>query len=229
MSALAPMVREFRAKTLLWLGLIIGFFFAFHLWQLVLLVLSFGDLPNYLTIHPWPANIARIVRMTPSVADMIPIMLDEWLIEIGSMNYDYGHGIAEWSFVVMPAKAAIVLLMSVLVATIVILMRAVHESCPLLAWIAALIGAAVGAFTAGLATMTITWVAHCGTPTWVVGLSIMGVDYATSFAIEPFGSWLTLFGISLLSMVAIGLGSFAAKPPAAAEMPRRLQLTRMAR
>jgi hypothetical protein len=225
MSALESLVRAIRAKALLWFGLVIGFFAAFHLWQLVFLVLSFGEFPNYLTIHDWPANIARIVRMTPSITDMISIMLDEWLIEIGSMNYDYGHGIAEWSFVVMPAKAIIVLLLSLLLATIVILLRAVRETCPLLSQIAALVCVASGAFTAALATMTITWVAHCGIPTWIVGLSIMGVDTATTFALEPFGSWLTLFGIALLTLVTISLGSLAGQP-ASTEAPMRLQLAR---
>jgi hypothetical protein len=228
MSALAPIVRDVRASLPLWLGLVIVFFAAFHLWQLTLLVLSFGELPNYLTIHDWPANIARIARMTPSVADMIPIMLDEWLIEIGSMNYAYGHGIAEWSFVIMPTKAAIVLLMSLLLATTVIMLRAARATCSSSVWIAASIGAAGGAFSAGLATMTITWVAHCGLPTWIVGLSIMGVDAVTAFAIEPFGRWLTVFGVLTLSLNVIGLGALAAESPASADTATRLRLARAA-
>jgi len=103
MSALVLARREIGASAGLWLALAAGFFIAFELFQLALLVLRFQTFPNYLTAYDWPGNIARIVRMTPSVVDMVSIALDEWLIEIGSMDFAYGHGIAEWSFVLVPA------------------------------------------------------------------------------------------------------------------------------
>lgn len=224
MSTIVAVFREIRGSLLLWLGLATGFFVTFHLWQLALLVLSFGELPNYLTIHDWPANIAGIVRMTPSVSDAVWIMLDEWLIEIGSMNYAYGRGIAEWSFVVMPAKAAVVLLVSLLLATIVRLLRAVRRTCPLSFRICAAVGAAGGTFVAALATMTITWVAHCATPTWIVGLAFLGVDVATAFALQPFGGWLALFGILQLATITIALGSLLIQrldPAGATPLPRQ--------
>ena len=224
MSTVVPIFREIRGSLPLWLGLAAGFFATFHLWQLALLVLSFGELPNYLTIHDWPANMARIVRMTPSASDAIWIMLDEWLIEIGSMNYAYGRGIAEWSFVVMPAKAAVVLLVSLLLATVVTLLHAVRRTCPLSFRICASVGAAGGTFIAALATMTSTWVAHCATPTWIIGLAVLGVDVATAFALQPFGGWLTLFGILLLATVTIALGSLLVRrlePADAMPLPRQ--------
>jgi hypothetical protein len=227
MSTPASISSQVRAHRLLWAGLTIAFFAAFHLWQLALLVLSFGELPNYLTVHDWPANITRIARLTPSAADMVSIMLGEWLIEVGSMNYAYGRGIAEWSFVIMPAKAAVVLLLSALLAMIVVLLRAVRETCPLPLRIAASVGAIGGALTAGLATMTITWVAHCGIPTWIVGLSILGVDTLTAFAVEPFGNWMIVFGFTLQGMVAVALGSLASQRPDAVAAPIPFHFARM--
>jgi hypothetical protein len=227
MNTLASISRQIRSHLLLWAGLTIVFFSTFHLWQLALLVLSFGELPNYLTVHDWPTNIARIARMTPSAADMLSIMLNEWLIEVGSMNYAYGRGIAEWSFVIMPAKAAIMLVLSALLATIVVLLGVVRETCPLSLRIATSVGAIGGAITAGLATMTITWVTHCATPTWIVGLSILGVDTLTAFAVEPFGNWMIVFGFALLGMVVVALGSLAGQRPDAVDAPIRLHFARM--
>src|SRR5438132_14106195 len=99
--------------------------------------------------------------MTPSIADMVSIMLDEWLIEIGSMNFAYGHGIAEWSFVLVPAKAALVLVIALLLATNVVLLRAVRNACPLSAPLGASLPAAGGPPVAGATTTTIPWVVRC--------------------------------------------------------------------
>jgi hypothetical protein len=138
---------------------------------------------------------------------MIPIMLDEWLIETGSMNYAYGHGVAEWSFVVVPGKAAVMLAIAMLAATIAVLLRAVRKSCPVSLRLAASVGAAGGTLVAGLASMTITWVVCCAAPTWVVGLAVLGMSVTTAFALQPFGGWLALLGIALLSMIALALAS----------------------
>ena len=226
MSALAVLLREIRANIWLWLSLTVGLFAAFLLAQLVLLAVRFHELPNYLVVHDWPGNIARIVRMTPSIADMVPIMLDEWLIEIGSINYAYGHGIAEWSFVLVPAKAGVLLVIAVLLATIAVLLRSVRGTCPLSARLMALVGAAGGAVVAGVTSMTITWVVCCAAPTWVVGLAILGVSVASAFALQPIGGWLTLLGIAMLSTVALALTGWLSErgPKAADATPMPTQL-----
>jgi len=205
MSALAVLQREIRASGRLWLVLVVAFFVAFPLLQLALLVLRFQEFPNYLIVHNWLGNIARIVRMTPSIADMVSIMLDEWLIEIGSMNFAYGHGIAEWSFVLVPAKAAVALVIALLLATNVVLLRAVRNACPLSAQLGASLAAAGGALVASATTMTITWVVCCAAPTWVVGLTVLGVGVAAAFALQPIGGWLSLSGILLLAATATAL------------------------
>ena len=123
MSAMAACLRrEVAANRGAWLGTVLAGVVGFQMFQLVLLILRFGNFPNYLTVHDWPANVLRIIRSTPSVADMIPIILDEWFIEIGSMNYSFGRGIAEWSFVLMPAKLAVGLAIAILFATDLVLL-----------------------------------------------------------------------------------------------------------
>jgi len=205
MNAVAVLIREIRANLRLWLALTVGLFAASQLLQLALLVWRFEALPNYLTVHDWPGNIARIVRMTPSLTDVISIALDEWLIEVGSMSFVYGRGTAEWSFVLMPAKAAVLLIIAALLATNVVLLRAVRKTCPLSARLGASVGAAGGALMAGVAAMTITWVVCCAAPTWIVGLAVLGVSVAVAFALQPIGGWLSLIGLLLLATVAMAL------------------------
>ena len=229
MSALVDVLREIRANLLLWLALLVAFFAAFPLLQLALLIVRFQEFPNYLIVHDWLGNIARIVRMTPSVTDMVSIALDEWLIEIGSMNFAYGHGIAEWSFVLVPAKVAVAFVIALLLATNVVLLRAVAKMCPLSTRLAASLAAGGGALIAGAATMTITWVVCCAAPTWVVGLAVLGVSVTTAFALQPIGGWLSLAGIMLLAAIAAALlERLAGSSRKGAAVPAPTQLARAA-
>ena len=198
MSALVVLKREVRARARLWLVVAVAFFTGFQIVQLALLIVRFQAFPNHLTLHDWPANIARIARMTPSVVDMIPIMFDEWLVEVGSINYSFGRGIAEWSFVLIPGKAVIVLAIAALVATNLVLLRAAWKTCGIFAPLGSLVATGAGALVAGAAATTITWVVCCAAPTWVVGLAVMGVGVTTALALQPFGGWLLLLGLSTL-------------------------------
>jgi hypothetical protein len=221
MSALVLMQREIRTSLRLWLALVVGVFAAFHLAQIALLVVRFQTFPNYLTVHDWLGNAARIIRRTPSVIDKVSIILDEWWIEIGSMNFDYGHGVSEWSFVLVPSKAAVLLVVALLLATNVVLLRAVRDSCPLAVRVGSSAVAGGATVLAGLSTMSITWVVCCAAPTWVVGLAVAGVSVATAFAVAPIGGWLTLFGIASLIALAFALVSSLTERDrdAAASMP----------
>ena len=203
MSALVVLKREVRARARLWLVVAVAFFTGFQIVQLALLIVRFQAFPNYLTLHDWPANIARIARMTPSVADMIPIMFDEWLVEVGSINYSFGRGIADWSFVLIPGKAVIALGIAALVATNLVLLRAAWKTCGILARLGSPVATGAGALVASAAATTITWVVCCAAPTWVVSLAVMGVGVTTALALQPFGGWLLLLGLSTLVTSAI--------------------------
>ena len=203
MSVVACLRRELVAKRRSWLATVLGLFVGFQILQLAVLMLRFEAVPNYVTLHDWPGNVARIIRSTPSVADMIPIILDEWLIEIGSMNYSFGRGIAEWSFVLMPAKLVALLVIAILLATDVVLLRAARKTCGLLKQFGTAATASTGALIAGVAVTTVTWVVCCAAPTWVVSLAVLGVGVTTALALAPLGGWLLLLGLLALAGMAI--------------------------
>jgi hypothetical protein len=202
-GALACLRREALARSWLWVTVATAFFVGFHGLQLATLMVRFEAWPNYVTIHDWPANVARIVRSTPAISDMIPIILDEWLVEIGSMNYSFGRGIAEWSFVLIPGKAVVVLGIAVLVATNLVLLRAAWRTCGVSARLGSAVATGTGALAASAAAITITWVVCCAAPTWIVGLAVMGVGVTTALALQPLGGWLSLLGLSALVASAI--------------------------
>jgi hypothetical protein len=202
-SVLACLRREVLARVWFWVTVVVAFFVGFHGLQLGMLMVRFEAWPNYAAVHDWPANVARIVRSTPAISDMIPIILDEWLVEIGSMNYSFGRGIVEWSFVLIPGKAVVVLATAVLVATNLALLRAAGKACAMSARLASAAATGAGALAVGAAATTITWVVCCAAPTWVVGLSVMGVGVTTALALQPLGGWLSLLGLSVLVASAI--------------------------
>jgi hypothetical protein len=43
-----------------------------------------------------------------------------------------------------------------------------------------------------------SWVVCCATPTWVVGLAMLGLGVSTSLSIEPVGFWFNAFGFILM-------------------------------
>jgi hypothetical protein len=76
--------------------------------------------------------------------------------------------------------------------------------------------------------MTITWVVCCAAPTWVVGLSLLGMSVATAFELAPIGGWLSLFGILLLGTIAVALAWLLSAPGGRAQanampMPTRFE------
>jgi hypothetical protein len=218
MGLAACLRREIAANRGRWLAIVLAVVTGYEILQLALLIIRFEKFPNYLALHDWPANVMRIIRSTPAVADMIPIILDEWLIEIGSMNYSFGRGIAEWSFVLLPAKLVVVLAVAILFATDIVLLRAASQACSLSTRVGALTAAASGTLLAGAATTTITWVVCCAAPSWVVGLAVMGLSTTAALTLQPIGSWLVLAGLAALAVPGIGLAAILSEqrcvPPA---------------
>ena len=106
-----------------WLSLAVVFSVLYYLALMMALIVRFEGLPNYLNFHEWAFNIERIWLSTPSWFDSLVIMKDEWLLEIGSMNYDYGTGISEWSLFIAPAKVLGVLLLGILLSANYLLLR----------------------------------------------------------------------------------------------------------
>ena len=189
-----------RGNCRAWLAMTLGFTALYHAVMVISASLSTGHWPNYIRFYDWPADVLRIVHATPAVDDMLPIINDEWLIETGAINYRYGNGIAEWSLAVIPSHVVVTLLLSALVATSILLLKRSRMTCPLAERGAGATATGVGALFVGTANITMTWVACCATPSWVVGLSLLGIETSSAFALLPYGNDLTGGGFATLGM-----------------------------
>lgn len=170
--------------------------------QLVALVVRFGNLPNYATLYDWPGNVATIVASTPSVRDMLPIIAGEWLVEIGYMNYDYGLGISEWAFTLIPLSMLAVAFTGALLGTLLAVWRETR-SCPREVRAGSAAAGGLGATFVALTSLTMSWVVCCATPSWVVGLAMMGLGVSTSLWLQPIGGWVALTGFALIALAIL--------------------------
>ena len=198
-----------RWRTLI-IGFALGFPFVFYFLLLAIPVARYGHLPNYVTTYDWVANVERIIRSTGSVHDMVPIILNEWLLEVGYMNMDYGHGIAEWSLSLAPHKIALVSLTGALIGLNLGLMLdrlertgAATQECLRAGGSSVIAG--VGALFTGLTNATLFSIACCSTPSWVGSLAILGVETSTAFELEPYGTAGTALGLIMLAVSALWL------------------------
>jgi hypothetical protein len=191
----------------LFLSIALGFPLLFYVALLGLLMARFGNMPNYLVPHDWVGNVSRIVASTGSVSDMLPIILNEWLLEIGYMNYAYGHGVSEWSLLIIPHKLAMVTAVGALIGLNFALIAEQRPAgalsrqyvqtmrCGLLT--------SVGAVCASLTGITLFWVVCHASPSWVVSLAILGVEVSTTLALEPIGPAVSLAGTAMLVLSAL--------------------------
>jgi len=198
-SMLSVLRTTIAAHRRAWLTMTLGFTLLYHFMLLASASLSTGHLPNYLRFYDWPANVLRIIRSTPAIADMPSIINDEWLIETGAMNYHYGHGIAEWSLAIIPSHVAMALLLSAMLATMILLLRRAKGACPLVERGAGATATGVGALFVGTANISMTWVACCATPNWVVGLSLLGIETSSAYVLLPYGGALLGGGFTVLA------------------------------
>jgi len=191
----------------LFLSITLGFPLLFYLSLLGLLVARFGNTPNYVIPYDWFGNVSRIVAGTSSVSDMLPIILNEWLLEIGYMNYAYGHGVSEWSLLIIPHKLTMVTAIGALVGLNFALVAEQRPAGTLsrqyIQSMRSGLLASVGAVCAGLTSITLFWVVCHSSPSWVVSLAILGFEVSTSLALEPVGPAVSLAGVTMLVLSAL--------------------------
>jgi hypothetical protein len=204
---LATTIAENWRKLLLW-GVAVAILFQVVMFSA--LILRFQALPNYVTFYDWPGNVLTIIRSTPSWADIPPIIADEWLIEVGRMNYDYGTGISEWSLNVVPSRMAVLFVLGILIGMATILMRS--ESCDRTTVRSSAAATGLGAGLVAMTNVTMSWVVCCATPNWVVGLAMMGLGVSTSLALERLGTSIGLVGFSVLVAMIVFLAWRRAHP-----------------
>ncbi len=182
----------------LWLLSIAGLCVAYYVLMLLALIIRFQALPNYINVFDWFENVAWILESTPSLKDALLIIREEWWLEIGFMNYDFGMGISEWSMFVSPWKMLSVAAFSALLVSYFLALKTYSDVCPTGNSLASKMSTGIGGLFFGFTSLTMSWVVCCATPTWIVGLAIMGLGVSTSLAIEPIGFWLNAVGFFLM-------------------------------
>jgi hypothetical protein len=185
----------------------LGFPIVFYLALLCVLVVQYGHLPNYFTVYDWIGNVLRIIHGTRSITDIVLIVANEWLLEVGYMDYGYGHGVAAWSLAIIPHKLLIMSLAGALIGLNVALLFdrqakwSVSQQCVQACRSGFL--TSLGGFCAGLTSMTVFSVACCAAPSWAGSLTVLGVETSLAFALEPFGPIASLFGLAALAVSAL--------------------------
>lgn len=177
--------------------------FAFQIFMLIALVLRFQALPNYVHIYDWPGSVIHIIKSTPGWSDAAGIISEEWLIEIGQMNYEYGTGLSIWSLNIIPSRLVMLTIMGALVALCFRLLKRDHCGSAGKQSAVAMLGS--GSILVFMTNATMSWVVCCATPSWVVGLAMLGLGVSTSLALESMGPFLSISGFSLLLVACLFL------------------------
>ncbi|MFT5691178.1 MAG: hypothetical protein ACI92E_000503 [Oceanicoccus sp.] len=183
---------------LVWLSMLMGLTIAYYAMLMLSLLVRFQNIPNYTRTYDWLFNVRRILESTPSISDSLAIISDEWIFEVGYMNYDFGNGISEWSLFLAPAKILGIMSLAALVSTNILLLRKRQRKCSVATARSSGIATGIGAGFVALSSITMSWVVCCSTPTWVVGLAMMGLGVSTSLWLEPMGLWVNLTGFAIL-------------------------------
>lgn len=200
LSTLWLTIRTEWRKLVLW-----GFGFAVfaQIVMMIALMVRFQALPNYVDFYNWFGNVSWIIQSTPAWRDIPPIIAQEWLIEIGFMNYDYGMGISEWSLNVMPARMVVLFGLGALVWLCLTLSRSRTCSREEKSGLAAITG--IGTVLVAMTSATMSWVVCCAAPSWVVGLTMLGLGVTTSLAIQDLGLLISGAGFAILGSLALYL------------------------
>ena len=197
-SDLRTLGRAIGQHKFIWLSTVVGFISVYYLMLFAAMVVRFDNVPNYVTFYDYIGNVVTILKETPAFSDAINILKDEWLIEIGFMNYDYGNGVSEWALNVIPSYLVVQIAAGMLVATAVVVVVKSRGACTVRSNLAAMSVTGGGAFLVGFTTATLSWVVCCAAPTWVVGLAMLGMSASLALWFEPVGLALSLMGFALL-------------------------------
>lgn len=195
LSLLSHILRT-KYKSILFIAL--GFTLCYYLLLMVALMIRFESLPNYINSYEWWFHVKRIWQSTPSMIDAFLITKDEWFYEIGHMNYDFGIGISEWSLFINPFKVFGVFVLGTVIAINYFLLRLDNPNCSVASTRASKVATGFGGTLVAVGSITMSWVVCCSTPTWVVGLAMMGLSVSASLWLEPIGIWVNILGFSIL-------------------------------
>jgi len=185
-SIAAQAIRHHKGLFLL---ISLGFFVLYYLALLLATMARFAEIPNYLVFHDVIGVYGLIWQGTPAIQDMIPIMLEEAWIETGFKNPLY-YGVATWSYMLIPPKMFLVLLMGILLGLFTVITLYKRNIACLLNNDKHLFAmAGVGTTFISLTSATLTWVVCCATPSWVVALAMLGMSASLALFLEPLGQF----------------------------------------
>lgn len=192
-----------RRHWLLFSSISIGFVFLYYISLLLLTMLRFGEIPNYVVFHPIIDIYAGILRGTPSMTDALMIIKDEAWFETGYKNPEY-YGVATWSYMLIPPKMILVLLLGMLLGTFSVLIVSSRKvACTLNTDKKLVAAAGVGSSFVCLTSATLTWVVCCATPSWVVALAMLGMNASLALLLEPLGQVMMVAGLGIMFFIVV--------------------------
>lgn len=210
MAVLSTLWTDIRAN---WKAMAVhGLVFAlvFQVVMMIALIVRFQDIPNYVTFYDWFGSAVHIIQSTPSWRDAAQIIWEEWLIEVGYMNYDYGTGISEWSLNVVPSRLLMLFILGAMVSLCLALLR--RDTCDAGLSTAMRATTGLGTLLVAVTNATMSWVVCCATPSWVVGLAMLGLGVSTSLALETMGPLLSGLGFGTLGILIFFLAFRKSQP-----------------
>ncbi len=185
-------------RWVLWSVLTVGMIVLYYAGLLMVTIVRFHEIPNYIVVYDITNVYRRIFEGTPSFKDALPILIDETWIETGYKNPDY-YNIATWSYMLIPPKMLVVAIMAALLATFAVLSAySRQKACPVTNRRRLYAAAGVGSGLVGMTSATLTWIACCSTPSWIVGLAMLGMSSTLASWLEPFGKIISVSGLALL-------------------------------
>jgi hypothetical protein len=155
-----------------WLTLAAATVAVFGLYQaliLGILVVGLGGAPNYLRLYPAWENARRIVRLTPSAADIAVLIAREPLLEYGRRHPVFGAAV--WSFELTWSSLLFFGSFSALVG---VYLGIGGYAAP---WGA--VGSLGGAGIVGLLGASVSSLTHCGLGSFGVLLAVAGISAST--------------------------------------------------
>ncbi len=213
----AALLDAVRAHPVLWAAYALGFVAAYHGLLVAAVVVRFGHAPNFIKVYDIVDAYRLTFAGTPSLRDAFGIAIGEPLLDVGFLSPQWN--MAEWSLMILPPQFALICVTGCLLATFGVLHAGRNARCSR-AWTGSTLTAAIGAGLAGMANATLFWVVCCATPTWIVGLAMLGASVSVAFMLEPIGPWLTAGGVALLVWaIFVQLRSLAPLPAAPRAFP----------
>ena len=169
MSALLVLRARVRTR---WWTVVAATLTVFGLYQALIfgiLVTGLGGAPNHVRLYPGWENARRIVRLTPSAADVAVLIAREPLLEYGRRHPVFGAAV--WSFELTWSSLLFFASFSVLVGVYL------GIGGPAARWGA--VGSLSGAGVVGLLGAGVSSLTHCGLGSFGVVLAVAGISAAT--------------------------------------------------